>query len=451
MRKVLLFAALLAFHGSAQAQKVSALPAATTPLAGTELVPCVQASVTSKCTAANVAQSVALSGDVATSTGSSVATIQPAAVTLAKQANLAANSIIGNNTGAPATPLALTTAQTKTLLAIANTDVSGLGTFATANAATPPGIGGTTPAAGAFTTLSASSTVSGTGFSTYLASPPAIGGTAPAGGAFTSLTSTTPAANLASGLTQAANTSVDGLTLIDSTTAAAAAQQFSPRLRLTGQGWKTNATAASQPVDWIIETQPVQGAANPTSNLVMSFQVNGGGYTAQMTMGSGTTGALSFGGTSTASFNGPVLATALRVSGATVPGNGLYLPAANSVGIATNTLAAASFDANQNFIPLKGIFSGGTTFTLGTGTGACATTSTLTGGAIAGSFLCTGTAGASTQPITLPTAAHGWACVASDVTSGVAWAQSATSATGCTIKGAIATTSDVVVFSAMGY
>ena len=33
--------------------------------------------------------------------------------------------------------------------------------------------------AGAFTTLSASSTVSGTGFSTYLASPPAIGGTAP--------------------------------------------------------------------------------------------------------------------------------------------------------------------------------------------------------------------------------------------------------------------------------
>ena len=39
--------------------------------------------------------------------------------------------------------------------------------------------------AGAFTTLSASSTVSGTGFSTYLASPPAIGGTAPAAGTFT--------------------------------------------------------------------------------------------------------------------------------------------------------------------------------------------------------------------------------------------------------------------------
>lgn len=48
-------------------------------------------------------------------------------------------------------------------------------------------IGNTTPSTGAFTTLSASSTVSGTGFSTYLASPPSIGGTAAAAGAFTTL------------------------------------------------------------------------------------------------------------------------------------------------------------------------------------------------------------------------------------------------------------------------
>jgi len=46
-------------------------------------------------------------------------------------------------------------------------------------------VGAGTPNTGAFTTLSASSTVSGTGFSTYLASPPAIGGTTPAAGTFT--------------------------------------------------------------------------------------------------------------------------------------------------------------------------------------------------------------------------------------------------------------------------
>jgi len=53
--------------------------------------------------------------------------------------------------------------------------------------AAPGTIGSTTPSTGAFTTLSASSTVSGAGFSTYLASPPAIGGTAAAAGSFTTL------------------------------------------------------------------------------------------------------------------------------------------------------------------------------------------------------------------------------------------------------------------------
>src|SRR5580704_3625168 len=41
---------------------------------------------------------------------------------------------------------------------------------------------------GVFTTLSASSTVSGAGFTAYFDSPPAIGGTAPAAGTFTTLT-----------------------------------------------------------------------------------------------------------------------------------------------------------------------------------------------------------------------------------------------------------------------
>jgi hypothetical protein len=78
------------------------------------------------------AQFGALSGDVSNTAGSYATTITAGAVTLAKMANLNANSIIGNNTGAGAAPIALTPAQVKTLLAIAAADVSGLGALATA-------------------------------------------------------------------------------------------------------------------------------------------------------------------------------------------------------------------------------------------------------------------------------------------------------------------------------
>lgn len=52
-------------------------------------------------------------------------------------------------------------------------------------------IGAGTAAAGSFTTLSASSTVSGAGFTAYFASPPTIGGTAPGAATFTTLAATT--------------------------------------------------------------------------------------------------------------------------------------------------------------------------------------------------------------------------------------------------------------------
>jgi hypothetical protein len=70
------------------------------------------------------AQMPALTGDVTTPAGSVATTIAAGAVSLAKQANLAANSIQGNNTGSPATPLALTAAQVRTLLSLVpGTDV----------------------------------------------------------------------------------------------------------------------------------------------------------------------------------------------------------------------------------------------------------------------------------------------------------------------------------------
>lgn len=64
-------------------------------------------------------QTITLTGDVTgTGTGSFAATISSGAVSLAKMANLSANSIIGNNTGSGATPLALTGAQVTALLSV---------------------------------------------------------------------------------------------------------------------------------------------------------------------------------------------------------------------------------------------------------------------------------------------------------------------------------------------
>lgn len=64
-------------------------------------------------------------GDVVNSSVGAM-TIQAGVVTLAKMANLAANSILGNNTGAAATPVALSVSQVKTLLALTAADVSGV-------------------------------------------------------------------------------------------------------------------------------------------------------------------------------------------------------------------------------------------------------------------------------------------------------------------------------------
>ena len=90
----------------------------------------------------------------------------------------------------------------------------------TLDLSSPPAIGATAANTGAFTTLSASSTVSGTGFSTYLASPPAIGGTAPSTGKFTTLT-TTSAIATTSGGTGLTSFTANGVVYASSTSALA--------------------------------------------------------------------------------------------------------------------------------------------------------------------------------------------------------------------------------------
>lgn len=70
----------------------------------------------------------------------------------------------------------------------------------------------------------------------------------------------------------------DGFSVVNTTAAAAGAQQYSPAFRLEGQGWKTAATAASQKVEFRAYVVPVQGTNNPTGYLVFESSINDASY-----------------------------------------------------------------------------------------------------------------------------------------------------------------------------
>jgi hypothetical protein len=79
------------------------------------------------------------------------------------------------------------------------------------------------------------------------------------------------------------NTVADGVVLQNTNIAIANVtgddgQAYSPATHYIAQGYKTNATAGPQTVEWRIFNRPVQGTANPTTNLVVQHQINGGGW-----------------------------------------------------------------------------------------------------------------------------------------------------------------------------
>jgi hypothetical protein len=79
------------------------------------------------------------------------------------------------------------------------------------------------------------------------------------------------------------STPSDSVILQNTSAASAGAQQFSPRLRFTGHGWRTNGGGASETVDWTIDNRPVQSTADPWTNLSFNVQLNAGGYTPHTT------------------------------------------------------------------------------------------------------------------------------------------------------------------------
>jgi len=72
-------------------------------------------------------------------------------------------------------------------------------------------------------------------------------------------------------------TSTARLTVANTTSAAAGAQQVSPSIVLEGRGWKTDATAASQIVRFRENVLPVQGTANPSATWRLQSEINNSG------------------------------------------------------------------------------------------------------------------------------------------------------------------------------
>jgi hypothetical protein len=82
------------------------------------------------------------------------------------------------------------------------------------------------------------------------------------------------------------NSDTVGLSMSNSTAATTNLQQNSPSLRWAGNGFKTTATAGSQPVYFDSYVVPVQGAANPTALWTLGSNINGGALANLLTYGS---------------------------------------------------------------------------------------------------------------------------------------------------------------------
>lgn len=113
------------------------------------------------------------------------------------------------------------------------------------------------------------------------------------------------------GVTQ---TTTSGLALVNTTDAAAGAQQISPAIRWRGNGWKTTATAASQPVDFRSYVYTYQGTSAPNGMLFFDAAVNDGSYTQRFGIGLSGDIYLSSGGSGT---SGQVLTSQGSASSAT--------------------------------------------------------------------------------------------------------------------------------------
>lgn len=232
---------------------------------------------------------------------------------------------------------------TNTPIVIANSSVTGLGTMSIQNAndvAISGGsvngtlIGNATASSGAFTTLSATSNISGVGFSDYLNSPPSIGGVAPNTGAFTTL-------NASQTATLQANVVTSSLTgfLFGNNSSPVTASTTIPSTSITGLG-----TMAAQNASTVVITGGTINSTALTGGSIDNMTI--GATTANTVVGTTITANTGFvgSGASISALNGSNISSG-TVSTAYGGTGAASLALAN---IATYT-ATGTFSATQVF------------------------------------------------------------------------------------------------------
>jgi hypothetical protein len=197
-------------------------------------------------------------------------------------------------------------------------------------------VGATTANTGAFTTLSASSTVSGAGFSTYLASPPAIGGTAAAAGSFTTLNSTGGALNGSIGATTASTgafttTTIGTSETLSYGTANGVTYLNGSKVVTSGSALTFNGTTT------LSVSSSLSGASNYMKVINSSNTANSGALLSLQTGGtSGGTAAIEYYNQTTAIYAGATTSYGYYFVGANADGSTPYF-VANSTGLGIGT------------------------------------------------------------------------------------------------------------------
>jgi len=221
-------------------------------------------------------------------------------------------------------------------------------------------IGASTPSSGRFTTLSASSSVSGTGFVNYMASPPAIGGAEPNTGKFTDLMTTSFGTNIVNNSGTTYTVLATDHTIVQKTVAAvytlpSAASFTARRLHLVTQFMGAVTSASANVV-------PITGGSASTQILSSTD----GGYAVLQSDGtnwvviaksenSGVFNVKDFGATGDGAAN-DTAAIQAAITAASVSGGTVYLP--NGTYLVSSTLTITS-----NNVEIEGQSKGGVIIT----------------------------------------------------------------------------------------